>query len=59
MPQTAALPLDPAQLADLLLTPATDANTLHQQLADQIGGRPARRLLAQAHSIVADRLWNS
>jgi hypothetical protein len=57
MPQTAALPLDPAQLADLLLAPATDANTLHQQLADQIGARPARQTLAAAHSIAAERLW--
>lgn len=46
-----------AQLADLLLTPATDANTLHQQLADQIGARPARQTLAAAHSIAAERLW--
>lgn len=56
-PMTAALPLDPARLADLLLTPATDANALHRQLADQIGPRPARRLLAAAHNIAAERLW--
>lgn len=54
-----ALPLTPARLADLLLTPGTDANTLHQQLADQIGARPARRLLAAAHGIAAERLWNA
>lgn len=56
MPQPAALPLDPAKLADLLLAPAADANTLHQQLAAQVGARPARQVLAAAHSIAADRL---
>ncbi|MFF7129999.1 hypothetical protein [Streptomyces sp. NPDC008240] len=57
MPQTAALPLDPAKLADLLLAPGTDTNTLHRQLADQVGARLARRVLAAAHSIAAERLW--
>lgn len=52
-----ALPLDPALLADLLLAPAADANTLHQQLAAQVGPRPARQLLAAAHGIAAERLW--
>lgn len=55
--QTATLPVDPARLADLLLAPAADANTFHQQLANQVGPRPARRLLAAAHSIAAERLW--
>lgn len=55
--QTAALPLDPARLADLLLAPAADMGTLHQQLADEVGPRPARRLLAAAHGIAAERLW--
>lgn len=55
--QTAALPLDPAKLADLLLAPGADTNTLHQQLATQIGARPARQVLAGAHSIAAERLW--
>lgn len=57
MTQTATLPLDSAKLADLLLAPAADTNALHQRLADQIGGRPARRLLAAAHHIAAERLW--
>lgn len=51
------LPLTPARLADLLLAPNTDANLLHQHLAHQVGERPARRLLAAAHTIAADRLW--
>jgi hypothetical protein len=55
--QIATLPLDPARLADMLLDSSADANTLHQRLADQIGPRPARRLLAAAHSIAAGRLW--
>lgn len=54
-----ALPLTPARLADLLLTPGADANTLHRKLADQVGARPARWLLAAAHDIVANRLWNA
>lgn len=57
MPQTAALPLDPARLADLLLAPGVDTNTLYRQLADQVGARLARRVLAGAHSIAAERLW--
>lgn len=56
---TAALPLAPARLADLLLTPGADTNALHQQLTNQIGARPARRLLAAAHHIAAERLWNA
>lgn len=51
------LPLDPALLADLLLAPAADTNALHQQMAAQVGARPARRILAAAHHIAADRLW--
>lgn len=57
MPQPVALPLVPARLADLLLAPAADANALHQQLAAQAGPRDARRLLAAAHHIAAQRLW--
>lgn len=57
--QTATLPTAPAQLADLLLAPAADTNLLHRQLADQIGGRPARQILAAAHKIAADRLSNA
>lgn len=57
MPQPVALPLAPAQLADLLLAPSADANALHQQLAGQIPPRDARRLMAAAHHIAADRLW--
>jgi hypothetical protein len=58
MPQTViALPLAPAQLADLLLAPAADDNLLHQQLAAQIDPRDARRLMAAAHGIAAQRLW--
>jgi hypothetical protein len=53
------LPVAPAQLADLLLAPAADPNALHRLLADQIGGRPARQILAAAHQIAADRLWNA
>lgn len=58
MPQPViALPLVPAQLADLLLAPAADDNRLHQQLAQQIDPRDARRLMAAAHDIAAQRLW--
>lgn len=57
MPQPATLPLAPARLADLLLAPAADANALHLQLADQAGPRDARRLMAAAHHIAAERLW--
>lgn len=53
----ATLPVDPALLADLLLAPAADANRLLQQLADQLTPRAARRLLAAAHHIAAERLW--
>ncbi|TVZ96504.1 hypothetical protein [Streptomyces sp. BK340] len=55
--QTAALPVDPARLADLLLAPGADSNTLYRQLAGQVGPRPARQALAGAHSIAAERLW--
>jgi hypothetical protein len=57
--QTTTLPTAPAQLADLLLAPAADTNRLHRLLADQIGGRSARQILAAAHQIAADRLWNA
>lgn len=52
-----ALPLDPARLVDLLLAPAANPNGLHQQLANQTGPRDARRLMAAAHHIAAERLW--
>lgn len=55
--QIATLPLDPALLADLLLASPADINAIHQQLAGQVGARPARRLLAAAHGIAAERLW--
>ncbi|MEV4041448.1 hypothetical protein [Streptomyces sp. NPDC049744] len=56
--QTAApLPTAPDALADRILA-AGDAGLL-AALTAQIGGREARYLLAEAHSIVADRLWNS
>ncbi|MFM9629381.1 hypothetical protein ACKI10_17360 [Streptomyces galilaeus] len=58
MPQPViTLPFVPAQLADLLLAPAADANALHQQLAAQVDPRDARRLMAAAHGIAAQRLW--
>lgn len=52
------LPTDAEQLADLLLNPVTDYAGLVARLADQVGPRPSRRLLAAAHGIAADRLWN-
>jgi hypothetical protein len=52
------LPTDTEQLADLLLNPVTDYASLVARLADQVGARPSRRLLAAAHGIAADRLWN-
>lgn len=55
--QIVTLPHDPARLADLLLAPAADCLAIHQQLATQVGPRPARRLLATAHGIAAERLW--
>jgi hypothetical protein len=54
---TTQLPTTPDALADLIQT--TGDTGLLNTLTTQIGGRPARRLLAQAYSIVADRLWNS
>ena len=58
MPQPAiTLPLVPAQLADLLLAPAADANALLRHLAAQLTPRRARRLMAAAHDIAAERLW--
>lgn len=53
----APLPVAPDALADRILA-VGDAGLL-ASLTAQIGGRKARRLLAEAHSIVADRLWNS
>lgn len=54
---TATLPLDPALLATLLLDNPADINAIHQQLTTQLGARPARRILAAAHGIAAERLW--
>lgn len=54
---TATLPLDPELLATLLLDNPADINAIHQQLANQVGARPARRLLAAAYGIAAARLW--
>ncbi|MCZ4510430.1 hypothetical protein O3Q52_20000 [Streptomyces sp. ActVer] len=51
------LPTAPDALADRILA-VGDAGLL-VGLTAQIGGRKARSLLAEAHSIVADRLWNS
>ncbi|MFC8339220.1 hypothetical protein ACFUJX_19725 [Streptomyces rubiginosohelvolus] len=45
------------QLADLLLTPGRSEAALTAELTAQAGARPARRLLAAAHSIAAERLW--
>ncbi|MGQ4733458.1 hypothetical protein ACUN3E_38090 [Streptomyces sp. Ju416(a)] len=45
------------QLADLLLTPGINEGALNAELAVELGARPARRLLAAAHSIAANRLW--
>ena len=56
-PTPAALPLEPAQLADLLLAPAADTNAIYRQLAEQAGPRQARQILAAAHHIAAERLW--
>lgn len=47
------------QLADLLLAPGTNEAALAAELTAQVGDRPARRLLAAAHSIAADRLWDA
>ena len=51
------LPTTPGPLADLLLTPGTDPNQVSRQLAAQEGDTRARRLLAAAHGIAADRLF--
>jgi hypothetical protein len=59
---TTQLPTTPDALADLIQTTGDTGlldTGLLNTLTTQIGGRPARRLLAQAYSIVADRLWNS
>lgn len=53
----AQLPTTPDALADRILT-AGDAGLI-ADLTAQIGGPTARRILAEAHDIVADRLWNS
>ncbi|MER6601174.1 hypothetical protein [Streptomyces parvus] len=46
------------QLADLLLTLDVNEAAVNTELAVKLGARSARRLLAAAHSIAADRLWN-
>lgn len=51
------LPTTPDALADHILT-VGDAGLL-DDLTAQIGGRHARRILAEAYSIASDRLWNS
>ncbi|MFI7890897.1 hypothetical protein ACIFUY_06490 [Streptomyces sp. CACIS-1.16CA] len=45
------------QLADRLLTPNADETALAAELTAVVGARPARRLLAAAHSIAAARLF--
>lgn len=57
MTNATLLPTTPDALADRILT-VGDAGLI-VALTAQIGGRAARRILAEAHSIVADRLWNS
>jgi hypothetical protein len=52
----ATVPTDPKQLADALLAPGMVYADLVARLAAQIGGRSARRLLAVAHGVAADRL---
>lgn len=51
------LPTTPAALADHIQT-AGDHNLI-PALTAQLGWETARPLLATAHSIAADRLWNS
>ncbi|MEE1735930.1 hypothetical protein PUR49_05295 [Streptomyces sp. BE147] len=46
-----------ARLADLLLDPAVPDAEVTEGLAARVGVRQARRLLAVAHGIAADRLW--
>jgi hypothetical protein len=55
--QTNTLPTIPAELADHIQA-VGDTGILPALIA-QIGRRPAFQLLATAHSIVANRLWNS
>ncbi|GGS41585.1 hypothetical protein F2B00_03590 [Streptomyces parvus] len=45
------------QLADLLLTPGINEAAVNAEMAAELGARPARRLLAAAHGIAANRLW--
>ncbi|MFF2864570.1 hypothetical protein ACFVSX_32400 [Streptomyces rubiginosohelvolus] len=45
------------QLADLLLTAGINEAAVNAELAADLGARPARWLLAAAHSIAAERLW--
>ncbi|MGW6288861.1 hypothetical protein [Streptomyces sp. NPDC055107] len=47
------------QLADRLLAPSANEAELAAELAAQVGARPARRLLAAAHSIAASHLWDA
>ncbi|MFD6656899.1 hypothetical protein ACFWEB_17365 [Streptomyces parvus] len=53
----AAPALTAEQLADLLLTPDVNEPAMVAELAAELGARPARRLLAAAHGIAANRLW--
>ncbi|XCM28875.1 hypothetical protein ABXI76_05315 [Streptomyces parvus] len=46
------------QLADLLLTSGINEGAISAELAVALGARSARRLLAAAHGIAANRLWN-
>ncbi|NUV65669.1 hypothetical protein G6W57_00880 [Streptomyces sp. CAI-121] len=59
MIHAAAPALTAEQLADLLLTPDVNELAMVAELAVELGARPARRLLAAAHGIAADRLWNA
>ncbi|WP_037805107.1 hypothetical protein [Streptomyces sp. NRRL F-5135] len=49
----------PDQVAELLLDPTVDDADAQADLTARLGARPARRLLAAAHTIAADRLWNA
>ncbi|WP_329217315.1 hypothetical protein [Streptomyces microflavus] len=57
MTQPTALPLTVERLADRLLAPGVNEAVLTAELTAVVGARPARRLLAGAHRIAADRLF--
>lgn len=46
-------------IADMLLNPVVDDTETATRLTAQVGARAARQLLAIAHGIAADRLWNA